>query len=81
MVDPITYFPSIRYNTHAASAAQLEMRHSPEPLWRRNVDPELLAACATISPTYITKLYNIDYIPITSPASGSRLAIAGFLEQ
>ncbi|TVY76158.1 Tripeptidyl-peptidase sed2 [Lachnellula suecica] len=79
LVHPITYFPkptSLKLKTHT----KVELRETS--ITPRDVDPALLAACGTITPTCIAKLYNIDYTPpVNGTPSGSMLGVAGFLEQ
>ena len=83
LVHPVTYFPKPnRINLKAQEKFEkLDLSISkrqrvPEP------DTDLLAACQTITPTCIAKMYNIDWAPpINGTPSGSILGVAGFLEQ
>lgn len=78
LVHPITYFPKPRtldLKTHKKFAREVSIS-------KRATDLDLLAACSSITPTCIAKMYDIDYTPpVDGPASGSILGVAGFLEQ
>ncbi|KUJ17383.1 subtilisin-like protein, partial [Mollisia scopiformis] len=79
-VHPVTYFPTLRHSIVAGSRRPIS-RHD-DIISRRDVFPELLAACNTITPTCIAALYNMTYIPpVNVTASGGSLGVAGFLEQ
>jgi tripeptidyl-peptidase-1 len=79
LVHPITYFPKpnrINLKTHK------KFEKLDHPISKRQADPDLLAACQTITPTCIAKMYNIDWTPpVDGTPSGSMLGVAGFLEQ
>ncbi|PVH74348.1 subtilisin-like protein [Cadophora sp. DSE1049] len=83
LVHPVTYFPPTQ-GTNLKSVEE-DAKRSEEPvapIYKRDLDPELLEACQTITPTCIAKLYSIDYIPPTNTTwRGSSLGVAGFLEE
>ncbi|KAH6707490.1 subtilisin-like protein [Leptodontidium sp. MPI-SDFR-AT-0119] len=83
LIHPVTYFPPTE-GTNSMSVGE-DAKRSEEPvapIYRRDVEPELLKACQTITPTCIAKMYNIDYTPPSNTTpSGSCLGVAGFLEQ
>jgi tripeptidyl-peptidase-1 len=82
LVHPITYFPTIKDYQSASKMVKEELRDISQPLISRDTDPALLAACTTITPTCIAKMYNIDYTPpVNTTPSGSSYGVVGFLEQ
>jgi tripeptidyl-peptidase-1 len=79
LIHPITYFPNIKTPNPQPN---LELRESAPTLDARATDPALLAACTSITPTCIAKMYNINYTPPSNTtSSGSSLGVVGFLEQ
>lgn len=82
LVHPIAFFPSVKEPSRPLHSAKQEMQDLAKPILARNTDPALLAACTSITPTCIAKMYNISYNPPTNTVlSGSSLGIVGFLEQ
>lgn len=82
LVHPITFFPSVKEPSRFSHSAKQEIRNLERPIIARDTDPALLAACTSITPTCIAKMYNISYTPpINTTASGSSLGVVGFLKQ
>ncbi|KAH7323933.1 peptidase S8/S53 domain-containing protein [Rhexocercosporidium sp. MPI-PUGE-AT-0058] len=83
LIHPVTYFPpSKRPDVKSVDEDAKRFREHVAPISKRDIDPELLKACRTITPTCIAKMYNIDYSPpANTTSSGSSLGVAGFLEE
>jgi tripeptidyl-peptidase-1 len=82
LAHPITYFPASRKRNVPRSPNISSSTSNKEPINKRDVSPEVLAACNTITPTCIAALYNITYTPpVNSTPSGSSLGVASFLEE
>ncbi|CZR56684.1 related to Tripeptidyl-peptidase sed2 [Phialocephala subalpina] len=82
LVHPVTYFPTPQSRNVFWSSKRSASEIDKRPIISRDVSPEVLAACNTITPTCIAAFYNITYTPPTNTtASGSSLGVVGFLEQ
>ncbi|KAJ5050846.1 uncharacterized protein L3040_002715 [Drepanopeziza brunnea f. sp. 'multigermtubi'] len=82
LIHPITFFPKPSAINASPTAKRAPELVNSYHVSRRDADPELLAACTSIYPSCIAKLYNIDYTPpVDERLSGSSLGVVGFLEQ
>ncbi|KAF8857482.1 tripeptidyl peptidase Sed3 [Acephala macrosclerotiorum] len=82
LVHPVTYFPIPQSRNSFWSLKRSTTKINKKPIISRDVSPEVLAACNTITPTCIAAFYNVTYTPPTNAtASGSSLGVAGFLEE
>jgi len=63
LVHPVTYFPTPRSRNPFWSSRRSISKLDKKFISPRDVSPELLAACKTITPLCIAKMYNITYTP------------------
>ncbi|CZS97030.1 related to Probable tripeptidyl-peptidase SED2 [Rhynchosporium agropyri] len=83
LVHPVTHFPTVQSpKSSSLEEAIKESEKAVASFSKRDIDPALLAACESITPTCIAKMYNIDYTPpVNCTTSGSSLGVAGFLDE